>query len=92
MRRIGTELPLDQEERDMLIAELGYWTTRSVKFYENRTKAENAFMAIWKDQNISGVKEDKGADLAYPFDGASDQRVRWGDLAYQEFLALVIIP
>ena len=75
----------------MLIAELGYWTTRSVKFYENRTKAENAFMAIWKDQNISGVKEDKGADLAYPFDGASDQRVRWGDLAYQEFLALVII-
>lgn len=91
MRRIRTQIPLSEDERGHLIAELNYWQNRSYDFYGNRTKEENAFLQYWKGQNASGVKIDKGEELAWPFEGASDQRVRWGDTAFQDFLSLVIV-
>jgi len=91
MRRIGTQLDLTEEERWKLVSELNYWQSRSEQYYANRTREERAFYQVWKGQNVSGVKEDRDDDLAWPFDGASDQRVRWGDTAFQDLLALIVV-
>lgn len=91
MRRIGTQERLTDDERGRLVAELRYWQNRSTAFYANREREERAFLQVWKGQDVSGVREDKDERLAWPFDGASDQRVRWGDTAFQNLLALVVV-
>ena len=91
MRRIGTQRKLTEEERGRLVTELNYWQNRSDAFYSNRTKEENAFLQYWKGQDVSGVRVDKPDREAWPFEGASDQRVRWGDTAFQDMLALVVV-
>ena len=91
MRRIGTQVELTEDERGRLIGELNYWQNRSSSFYSNREKESCAFHQIWKGQNVSGVRENTKESLAWPFDGASDQRVRWGDTAFQDLLSLVVV-
>lgn len=91
MRRIGTQRKLTEDERGRLVTELNYWQNRSDAFYKNRTKEENAFLQYWKGQDVSGVRVDKPDREAWPFEGASDQRVRWGDTAFQDMLALVVV-
>ena len=91
MRRIGTQRKLTEDERGRLVTELNYWQNRSDAFYSNRTKEENAFLQYWKGQDVSGVRVDKPDREAWPFEGASDQRVRWGDTAFQDMLALVVV-
>lgn len=91
MRRIGTQVELTDDERGRLVNELNYWQNRSEAFYGDREREELAFLQVWKGQRVSGVKEDLDEELAWPFDGASDQRVRWGDTAFQDLLALVIV-
>ena len=91
MRRIGTEKPLTSDERAHLVGELTYWTTRSNDFYSGREREEKAFNQVWKGQTPNGLRMDTDEEEAWPFDGASDQRVRWGDTAFQELLALLIV-
>ena len=91
MRRIGTQTILTDDERQRLIGDLTYWSTRSNKFYDTREKEEKSFNQVWKDQQPNGLRTDKDDKLAWPFDGASDQRVRWGDTAFQECLALLTV-
>lgn len=91
MRRIGTQVRLTEDERGRLVDELRFWQNRSASFYANREKESRAFYQVWKGQNVSGVREDTKETLAWPFNGASDQRVRWGDTAFQDLLALVIV-
>jgi len=91
MRRIGTQSDLTEEERWKLVAELNYWQSRSEQYYADRSREERAFYQVWKGQNVSGVKEDRDEKLAWPFEGASDQRVRWGDTAFQDLLALIVV-
>ena len=91
MKRIGTEKRLTSDERQRLIGELTYWTTRSDKFYNERGQEEKAFAQIWKGQNANGLRLDTDDEEAWPFDGASDQRVRWGDTAFQELAALLVV-
>ena len=91
MRRIGTQIPLTPDERARLVGELTYWTTRSRRFYDAREKEERAFNQLWKGQTPNGLRVDTDEAAAWPFDGASDQRVRWGDTAFQEFVALLTV-
>ena len=91
MRRIGTQVELTEDERGRLVGELHYWQNRSSSFYANREKESRAFYQVWKSQSVSGVREDTSERLAWPFEGASDQRVRWGETAFQDLLALVVV-
>lgn len=91
MKRIGTEMPLTDEERARLLAELQYWKNDSVNFMSDREKEEQAFLCKWKGQNPAGVRKDTDEEAAFPFEGASDQRVRWGDEAFQEYLSMIMV-
>lgn len=91
MKRIGTEMPLTDEERARLLAELQYWKNDSVNFMADREKEEKAFLCQWEGQNPAGVRKDTNEKAAFPFEGASDQRVRWGDEAFQEYLAMIMV-
>lgn len=91
MKRIGTEMPLTDEERDRLLAELQYWKNDSVNFMADREKEEKAFLCQWEGQNPAGVRKDTKEEAAFPFNGASDQRVRWGDEAFQEYLSMIMV-
>lgn len=91
MRRIGTEMPLTDEERERLLAELQYWKNDSVNFMSDREKEEKAFLCQWKGQNPAGVRIGTDKEGAFPFEGASDQRVRWGDEAFQEYLSMIMV-
>ena len=91
MKRIGTQLPLSDDERMKLVGELTYWCNKSSQYYRQREREQKAFDQIWKGQTVQGVRIDTDEEEAWPFDGASDQRVRWGDTAYQEFVALIMV-
>lgn len=91
MKRIGTEMPLTDEERERLLAELQYWKDDSVNFMADREKEEKAFLCQWEGQNPAGVRKDTNEKAAFPFEGASDQRVRWGDEAFQEYLSMIMV-
>lgn len=93
MRRIGTELPLTEEDNKKLRDALSYWHRQITEenVLSNRRENERAFYCKWEGQNASGVRKDKDNELAWPFDGASDQRLRWGDAIFQKKLALILI-
>lgn len=93
MRRIGTQLPLSDDERTKLVEDLTYWHTLVADYdqYANRDKLEDAFNCVWPGQNANGLRTDRADMAAWPFDGASDQRLRWGDTIFQDYLALVMI-
>lgn len=91
MKRIGTQMPLKEEERQRLLSELQYWKNDSVNFMADREAEEKAFLCKWPNQNPSGVRKGTKEESAFPFDGASDQRVRWGDEAFQEYLSMIMV-
>jgi len=93
MRRIGTQLGLSDEERSKLLEDLDYWHTLVADYdaLGRRERCENAFDCEWPGADPSGLRRDSEAEAAWPFDGASDQRLRWGDTIFQEYLSLVMI-
>ena len=91
MKRIGTQKALGEEKRNDLLLALAWWRERSRQFYSSRTKAEEAFYCVWDGQHADGTVHDSKDDLAWPFDGASDQRVRWGEKVVLDKIALVMI-
>lgn len=91
MRRIGTQRALGDEKRNDLLLALNWWRERSRQFYSTRTKAEEAFYCVWDGQHADGTVHDERDALAWPFDGASDQRVRWGEKVVLDKIALVMI-
>ena len=91
MRRIGTQRALGDEKRNDLLLALAWWRERSRQFYSTRTKAEEAFYCVWDGQHADGTVHDERDALAWPFDGASDQRVRWGEKVVLDKIALVMI-
>lgn len=93
MRRIGTQTPLSDEERSRLLEDLEYWHTLVEQDHaiDARETLEDAFDCRWKGQSPSGVVKDTAEESAWPFEGASDQRLRWGDTVFQDYLSLIII-
>ena len=90
MKRIGTQEPLSQEERQRLIDDLNYWHNNSMSFHKDREAAAAAFNCEWKNQHISGTVRNRGEEKAAPFQGASDQRLRWGKGVCKELSALLM--
>ena len=93
MRRIGTQLRLTDEERGRLLADLAYW---HVQVADDRVLAKRddycrALDCVWPGQNVKGVKLDTDEQKAWPFEGASDQRIRWGESIFLDYLALAVI-
>jgi hypothetical protein len=93
MKRIGTQIELNEDERSRLIDDLKYWHRQIIddNMLENRESWEKAFNCEWPGMNAQGVRKDSSEELAWPFEGASDQRLRWGDTIYLDFLSLVMI-
>lgn len=91
MRRIGTEKALTQAELDKLKSELVYWQ-REMTDHDTigcRRKFLEAFDCRWEGQHTNGLRMDETGKMAWPFEGASDQRLRWGETIYLEKLALL---
>ena len=91
MKRIGTQIRLSQKERDKLIGDLNFWRNKSDEYYANREKLEDAFYCFWAGQHPSGLVLDTDDEAAWPFNGASDQRVRLADKMFQKFYALIAV-
>ena len=91
MTRIGTQVRLCQKERDKLIGDLNFWRDKSDEYYANRDRLENAFYCFWEGQDPSGLVLDSDDAAAWPFNGASDQRVRLADKMFQKFYALIAV-
>lgn len=91
MKRIGTQVRLSQRERDKLIGDLNFWRSKSDEYYANREKLEDAFYCFWAGQHPSGLVLDTDDEAAWPFNGASDQRVRLADKMFQKFYALIAV-
>lgn len=93
MRRIGTQLKLTDEERSELLNALSYWHVQVADDHllENREVFLRAFDCVWPDQNAKGIHLDTDNRKAWPFEGASDQRLRWGEKIFLDYLALVMI-
>ena len=93
MRRIGTQVRLTDEERSKLLQDLSYWHTQITddRLLANREEFEKAFDCVWPGQNTKGVRMDTDDAQAWPFEGASDQRIRWGEKTYLDYLALILI-
>lgn len=91
MKRIGTQIRLSQRERDKLIGDLNFWRNKSDEYYANREKLEDAFYCFWAGQHPSGLVLDTDDEAAWPFNGASDQRVRLADKMFQKFYALIAV-
>lgn len=93
MRRVGTQLKLSEEERTKLLADLSYWHTQVTEddLIGSRERYQQAFDCVWDGANASGVALNSKEEEAWPFEGASDQRLRWGETAFRDHLALVSI-
>lgn len=93
MRRVGTQLELSEEERTKLLADLSYWHTQVTEddLIGSRERYQQAFDCVWDGANASGVALNSKKEEAWPFEGASDQRLRWGETAFRDHLALVSI-
>lgn len=93
MKRIGTEIELTDDERTGLLQALSYWHRQVTEDHllTRRKEYEQAFYCIWEGQNAKGVRMDVDNQQAWPFNGASDQRLRWGDRIYQDLMALIMI-
>lgn len=93
MKRIGTQLELSEDERSWLMSELTKWhrLVNEDLALSTRDEYEKAFDCVWEGQNSKGVKMDTAGKTAWPFEGSSDQRLRWGDKIYQDLKALVMI-
>ena len=93
MRRVGTQLELSEGERTKLLADLSYWHTQVTEddLIGSRERYQQAFDCVWDGANASGVALNSEKEEAWPFEGASDQRLRWGETAFRDHLALVSI-
>lgn len=91
MRRIGTQFKLTDEEKARLIEDLNFWRNKSQEYYDRRDRLEQSLNCEWEGQDPSGLVLDSDEEAAWPFHGASDQRVRLGDEAFQEFDALISV-
>ncbi len=90
MRRIGTQSTLKEGELEKLKGELKYWQRELTDANTIGCRQEflAAFDCRWDGQNVNGLRKDRPGELAWPFEGASDQRLRWGETIYLEKLAL----
>lgn len=93
MIRIGTQHKLDANRRQQLLDALSFWhrTVGEHRFFRNRTAYEQAFYCLWDGQDVNGLHLDTKYQLAWPFHGSSDQRLRWGERIYRDILSLLMI-
>jgi hypothetical protein len=91
VKKIGTETPLAEEERDRLITELNWWRDKARDFFDDRKEAERAFYCVWDGQDADGTVHGTDREEAFPFEGASDQRCRWGEEILEQLAALMLV-
>lgn len=91
MRRIGTQLKLKDDEKTKLIEALNFWRDKALEYYESRNDLEERFFCRWEGQHPCGLVLSTDEEQAWPFHGASDQRVRLGDKIFQKQYALIAV-
>jgi hypothetical protein len=69
------------------------WNGRSQEFWTRRVDAENARFCRWSGQTPDGRlwAESFGGAVPSPFDGASDQRVKWADALVAEKVRTLMV-
>lgn len=82
---------MTDEELADLKQELEKWRSKATEYYSDRADLANALDCLWSNQNFNGLVKDTHTSLADPFDGASDQRVRWGDSIVLRVVSLLIL-
>lgn len=93
MVRIGTERVLKDDERQKLLDALSYWHRQVTEdpSLVQRGEFEMAFECVWPGQNSKGVRMNTPDSEAFPFEGASDQRLRWGEKIFLDQRALIML-
>lgn len=91
MKRIGTQVRLSEDERSRLISDLNFWRDRAEEYFERRDRLEDSFFCHWEGQHPSGLVLDTDEEAAWPFNGASDQRIRLGDTVFKKLDALIVV-
>lgn len=91
MKRIGTQIRLKENERAEILADLNFWRDKSEEYFGDRAAWEEAFYCAWEGQHPSGLVIGNDEEQAWPFEGASDQRVRLGDKMFQKLYALIAV-
>lgn len=90
MKRIGTQRKLGDDERTRMLAALKWWRDKAAQYFPQRTAFERRFYNVWSNQNPSGRLLDDEKHAAFPFHGASDQRVWWGKRILDELMATLV--
>jgi hypothetical protein len=69
------------------------WNTRSQDFWTRRVNGENARFCRWNGQSPDGRfwAENNGGTIPTPFEGASDQRVKWADSLVAEKVRTLMV-
>ena len=91
MKRIGTQLRLSDDERTRIVEDLNFWRDKANEYFEHRNRLEELFFCHWSGQHPSGLVLGSEDEMAWPFEGASDQRVRLGDTIFQKLDALICV-
>lgn len=80
MKEIGIRETVSQEELSELKSRLSDWDSRARDYYSSRADAQERLLCETENGNLAGLLLKKHpADDPFPFDGASDQRVRLAD-------------
>lgn len=83
---------VDAETVSAFKRETESWNSRASRFWERRAESTDARRCLWSGQSPDGRlwAKQNGNKTPTPFDGASDQRVRWADEAVINKVALVM--
>lgn len=74
---------------DELLTEFNLATSDSGLLLKRKTIAEEARYCLWNNQNDDGKKHDVDGEQAFPWDGASDTRIRLADEVVVERTAVL---
>jgi hypothetical protein len=89
----GGDGAVTEEQLLGLKAAAAQWNSRSEEFWQRRLDAENARHCRWNGQSADGRMWSRnfGGVRPSPFEGASDQRVRWADALVSDKVELMMV-
>lgn len=81
LTRAGGDGAVSSEELAEIRQKVTEWNDRAGDFYSRRVTGERARYCVWPGQSDTGRiwARDNGNKTPKPFEGASDQRIRWSD-------------
>lgn len=89
----GGDGPVDAEMLTLLKSAADEWNRRSEEFWARRLDNERTRFCIWDGQSEDGRMwaENLGGEEPMPFNGASDQRIRWADAVIAEQAEMLLV-